>query len=585
MSLANLFRRKSIETLLHEMHSEQRLHRVLGPVSLTSLGVGAIIGAGIFAMTGRVAAEDAGPAVMLSFVVAGIACALAALCYSEFAAMVPVAGSAYTYTYATLGELAAWIIGWDLILEYAMSCSTVAAHWTHYFNEFLKVTVGWEIPARLTSDPFTKVIQGDLAIQAWVNLPAMFIIAVVTYILVIGIRESAVTNTILVIVKLSVVLFVIALGVGYISSKNYNEVSVENRRVSTASDYLERHPNVKQALPAGFATPHTSGQDILHSLIESKSEVVASMSEADKALLSEIPSEVKKLGMIGILGIKDRMASIDDKVRSPFMPYGFSGIMIGAALVFFAYIGFDSISTHSEEAINPQRDVPIGIMASLALCTVLYILVAAVLTGMEPYHEIDTGAAVAAAFRKQAVLQDSPLLRFSAAFIATGALAGMTSVLLVTFLSQARVFLAMARDGLLPKEIFSVVHEKYRTPHRSTILTGGLMMIAAGFLPIRLLEEMVSIGTLMAFALVCGSVLMLRISRPEIARPFRCPLVWLVAPLGVVVNVLMMLFLPMDTWIRLAVWLALGLMFYFAYGARHSTLNREPHSHPEPVNQ
>jgi APA family basic amino acid/polyamine antiporter len=222
--------------------------------------------------------------------------------------------------------------------------------------------------------------------------------------------------------------------------------------------------------------------------------------------------------------------------------------------------------------VNPQRDVPLGILASLAICTVLYILVAAVITGMEPYYEIDTGAAVAAAFRRQAALQNSRVLSFAAVFISTGALAGMTSVLLVTFLSQARVFLAMARDGLLPKSIFSVVHEKYRTPHRSTILMGVLMMLAAGLLPIHMLEEMVSIGTLMAFALVCGSVLLLRIRRPEQHRPFRCPLIWIVAPAGVLVNVLMMLFLPLDTWIRLGAWLALGLVFYFAYGVHHSTL-------------
>jgi len=568
MSLAQLFRRKSIETLLSEMQGEQRLHRVLGPVQLTSLGVGAIIGAGIFAMTGRVAAEDAGPAVTISFIVAGIACGLAALCYSEFAAMVPVAGSAYTYTYATLGELAAWIIGWDLILEYGMSCATVAAHWTHYFNEFLDVMIGWKIPPQLISDPFTPVIVGDQVIQAWVNFPAMVIIALVTYVLVIGIRESAVTNTILVIVKLAVVLFVIALGVGYVQPKNYTEIPVEKRRAATLADYLDQHPEIKQNLSANTVTPYTSGDELL----AAQPALFSGLSEVEKADLQTIPSEVKKLGMIGILGVKDKMAALDKSVRSPFMPYGISGIMIGAALVFFAYIGFDSISTHSEEAVNPQRDVPLGIMASLGICTVLYILVAAVITGMEPYYQIDTGAAVAAAFRRQAVLQNSQLLSWSAGFIATGALAGMTSVLLVTFLSQARVFLAMARDGLLPKSIFSVVHPKYRTPHRSTLLTGGLMMLAAGFLPIRMLEEMVSIGTLMAFALVCGSVLILRIRRPELARPFRCPAVWIVAPLGVLVNLLMMLFLPLDTWIRLAVWLALGLVFYFAYGVRNSTL-------------
>lgn len=571
MDLARLFRRKSIERLINEMQGEQRLHRVLGPLSLTSLGVGAIIGAGIFAITGRVALAEAGPAVMISFIVAGIACALAALCYSEFAAMVPVAGSAYTYTYATLGELAAWIIGWDLVLEYGMSCSTVAAHWTNYFNEFLSVTLNWKIPAQFTSDPFTPVVVAGQEIQTWGNFPAMAILALVTYILVIGIRESAITNAILVIVKLTIVLFVIAMGVGYVQTKNYTEIPVENRLPSTVADYLNSHPEIKEKLPEGTVTPYTSGKD----LVSKHEALLTGLSDVEKADLNKIESEAKKLGMIGILGVKDKMAALDNAVRSPFMPYGISGIMVGAALVFFSYIGFDSISTHSEEAINPQRDVPLGILASLCICTVLYILVAAVITGMEPYYKIDPGAAVAVAFRRQAELQNSTVLKWSTAFISAGALAGMTSVLLVTFLSQARVFLAMARDGLLPKSIFSVVHEKYRTPHRSTILTGGLMMLAAGFMPIRLLEEMVSIGTLMAFALVCGSVLMLRIRRPELHRPFRCPAVWIVAPAGVLVNVLMMLFLPLDTWIRLAVWLALGLVFYFAYGAKHSTLNHE----------
>ncbi len=571
MGFSQLFRRKSIETLVGEMHAEKRLHRVLGPVSLMSLGVGAIIGAGIFVMTGRVAAEDAGPAVMLSFIVAGFACALAALCYSEFAAMVPVAGSAYTYTYATLGELAAWIIGWDLILEYSMSCATVAAGWTHYYNEFLKVTTGYQLIPQISADPFTPftAVSGEV-IQTWCNLPAMLIIGLVTYILVIGIRESAVTNTILVIIKLAVVLLVIGLGVGYINSDNYTKVPVENRNVSVAGDYLERHPEIAQTLPQNALTPYTTGEDLL----KQHAKQFEHLSQSERAKLKDVKSLDEKIGMIGVLGLRDKMESIDNKYRSPFMPYGISGIMVGAALVFFAYIGFDSISTHSEEAINPQRDVPLAILGSLTLCTVLYILVSAVITGMEPYHQIDTKAAIASAFRKQAELQRSPLLRFATALISTGALAGLTSVLLVTFLSQARVFLAMARDGLLPKNIFSVVHEKYRTPHRSTILTGVFIMLTAGFMPMKILGEMVSIGTLMAFALVCASVLMLRVNRPDVHRPFRCPAVWIVAPLGVLANVLMMLFLPMGTWIRLVVWLALGMVFYFAYGARHSSLRQ-----------
>ena len=276
-----------------------------------------------------------------------------------------------------------------------------------------------------------------------------------------------------------------------------------------------------------------------------------------------------------MLGVRQWLQPLDDAVRSPFMPYGFSGLMVGAALVFFAYIGFDSISTHAEEAVRPQRDVPLGIIASLIICTVLYVLVAAVIAGMEPYPEIDTGAAIAVAFRKRAELEQSLGLRISAWIIAVGALAGMTSVLLVTFLSQARIFLAMARDGLLPHSIFGVIHDRFRTPHRSTILTGVAICVVAGFLPIRLLEEMVSIGTLMAFALVCASVLVLRRTRPDAARPFRCPAVYVVASLGVLVNLAMMAFLPLDTWLRLVIWLVIGMVFYFLYGHRHSHLGHE----------
>jgi APA family basic amino acid/polyamine antiporter len=571
MSWRQIFRRKPLETLLAEMAGEHRLHRVLGPVSLTSLGVGAIIGAGIFAMTGRVASEDAGPAVVLSFVIAGVACMLAAFCYSEFAAMAPVAGSAYTYTYATLGEIWAWIIGWDLILEYAMSCSVVAAHWSHYLDEFLWISFGWNIPPQFLSDPFTPVIVNGVALQAFVNLPAILVMAVITTILVIGIRESAITNAVLVIVKLVVVLFVIVLGWHYIKVSNWTGVPVEQRRMSDVADYLERNPDVAAKVPEGSVGALTTGRGFL----EGHPEIAASLNDAERLQVEQLPNEAKKWGLLGVLGIRKWLTPIDDAVRSPFFPYGFSGLMVGAALVFFAYIGFDSISTHSEEAIRPQRDVPIGILGSLVLCTVLYVLVSGVITGMEPYPEIDPDAAVAAAFRKRAEIDNSPLLQASAWVIAVGALAGMTSVLLVTVLSQARVFLAMARDGLLPHSIFGVVHERFRTPHRSTLLTGIAICLVSGFLPIRLLEEMVSIGTLMAFALVCASVLALRITRPEAARPFRCPFIYLVAPLGVLVNVILMAFLPLDTWLRLVIWLALGIVIYLSYGYRHSHMGHE----------
>ncbi|SFI15138.1 amino acid permease [Planctomicrobium piriforme] len=568
MAWKHLFERKTLEMLNEEVQGQQSLHRVLGPVSLTSLGVGAIIGAGIFAMTGRVAANDAGPAVVLSFALAGVACVFAALCYSEFAAMAPVAGSAYTYTYATLGEVWAWIIGWDLILEYAMACGVVAAHWTHYLNVALQTLFGIEIPPVLTSDPFTPVMVGGHAVQAFVNLPAILIMLATTVVLVIGIRESATTNAVLVVVKLAVVLLVIGLGVSYVSMDNWTGVPVERRKDVDVGDYLRRHPDVAAKIPDGAYTGLKTGQNLL----DAHPAIAEGMSENEKTSFGNLPNEAKKWGMLAVLGIKSWLEPVDEAVRSPFMPYGFSGIMVGAALVFFAYVGFDSISTHAEEAVNPQRDVPLAILGSLILCTVLYMLVAGVITGMEQYPDIDPKAAVAEAFRKQAVIQKSWLLNSLAGLIAIGALAGMTSVILVTFLSQSRVFLAMARDGLLPKQVFAAVHPKYRTPYRSTILTGLVIALVSGFTPIRMLEEMVSIGTLMAFVLVCGSVLVLRIRRPEVHRPFRCPALFLVAPAGIFVNLALMFFLPLDTWMRLVVWLALGMMIYLAYGMRSSVL-------------
>ena len=633
-----MFQRKSLEILLEEMAGENRLRRVLGPVSLTALGVGAIIGAGIFAITGRVAAEDAGPGIMISFIIAGAACTFAALCYAEFASMAPVAGSAYTYTYATLGEIWAWIIGWDLVLEYAMSCSVVAAHWSSYFNEFIKTsstflgaTKAWEIPVRWLNDPFTQVlVKGQPLfidghpVYGIMNLPAILIMGLITVILVLGIRESATTNAVLVLIKTAVVIFVIVVGAGYVSSDNWTKLPADRRRLSDVDDLLRRNPKIKDSLPADAVTPSTSGEMLLKKFPKvadqlltdqiaainavpandladflkrnpdvkaaipgeavtsgiSGSELLQKYPDLDKKLLEQqqakvkaLPAEVKKWGLLGALGLKGVLAPYDESARGPFCPFGLTGLMAGAALVFFAYIGFDSISTHSEEAIKPKRDVPLGIIASLALCTVLYILMAGVITGMEPYYEIDTGAPVAAAFRHKAEAANSPLLRGSAWLISIGALAGMTSVLLVIFLSQARVFLAMARDGLLPHSIFGVVHERFRTPHRSTILTGVLVALAAGFFPVKTLEEMVNIGTLLAFVFVCASVMMLRVTRPNAERPFRCPGLFFIAPLGILVNLAMMLFLPLDTWYRLVVWLLAGLVIYFAYGMWHSTLS------------
>jgi APA family basic amino acid/polyamine antiporter len=505
-----LFARKSLEALLAEAEGERRLRRALGPVALTALGVGAVIGAGIFVMTGRAAREDAGAAIVVSFAVAGLGCSLAALCYAEFAALAPVAGSAYTYAYATLGELLAWVIGWDLLLEYAVGCATVASGWSGHFDEFLHA-FGLRVPTPIAGDPFSMP-------GCWFNLPAVLVMAAVTAVLVVGIRESVAVNTTLVVVKVAVVVFVVLVGWRYVNPANWTGVPVTAREVP-----------------------------------------------ADPA---------QKWGVLGLLGLNRWLVELDDRVRSPFAPYGLSGLMLGASIVFFSFIGFDSISTHSEEARRPQRDVPVGILASLAICTVLYVAVAAVLTGLVPYPRINPRAAVAAAFDDLAARERSPALSVAAVLISCGALAGITSVLLVSFLSQARVFLAMARDGLLPQRVFGAVHPRFRTPHRATVLTGAVVCLLAAFTPIGQLQNMVNIGTLMAFVLVCAAVLLLRLRRPDAARPFRCPAVFVVAPLGVAVNLTMMLFLPVETWLRLGAWLAVGLLVYFAYGRRHSVLGK-----------
>jgi APA family basic amino acid/polyamine antiporter len=371
------------------------------------------------------------------------------------------------------------------------------------------------VPEFLCSDPFSHP-------GAWFNLPAFLIMAATTVVLVLGIRESAWTNTLLVLIKTGVVLFVIGVGWFYVDPGNWTSIPLSER------------------------------------------------------IMPEQPEA--KWGLLTLLGIDRWLLPLDEQVRCSFAPYGLSGIMLGAAIVFFAYIGFDSVSTHAEEARRPQRDVPIAVLASLIVCTLLYIGVAAVITGMERYPDVDPNAAIAAAFRRRAEATGNPLLQAAAGLIAVGALAGMTSVLLITFLSQARIFLAMARDRLLPPSIFAAVHPTFRTPHRSTILTGVIVSILAGVTPITMLEEMVNIGTLLAFAIVCGAVLILRIRRPEAQRPFRCPWIYLVAPCGILVNVVLMLFLPWGTWLRLIGWLAAGLVVYFSFGLWHSKLHRRESS-------
>ena len=627
-----LFATKSLETLLAEMKGESRLRRILGPVGLTALGIGAIIGSGIFVMTGRVAAEDAGPGILLSFAVAGVGCALAAFCYAEFASLAPVAGSAYTYAYATLGELLAWIIGWDLILEYAMSAAVVASSWSQYLNELLENLFGWRIPEYLSNDPFSKP-------GAWFNLPAVLILIVVTTILVIGIRESAASNTALVMIKVGVVLFVIIVGVGYINSANWTDIPPQERRQPAeravpdlANDHAKAEAGLLEAARA-WADLQGKGKEIRGVAVELprgareslrdhgtslekraeqlKAQALAVLkiaqaqaggdarllkrarakyapdlpkTEEDKQAVAAVvagarakapEAAARPWGLLGTVGLNQALAGVDDAVRSPFLPYGLSGMMVGAALVFFAFLGFDSVSAHSEEAKNPQRDVPIGILASLVVCTLLYAAVAAVITGMEPYPDIDTEAAIASAFRRRAGAGGGGLLHAAAGLIAAGALAGMTSVLLITLLSQARIFLAMARDGLMPRGVFGAVHPRFRTPYLSTIVTGSLMCIVAAFTPIQDLEQMVNIGTFFAFVIVCAAVWILRVRRPDAPRPFRCPSVWLVAPLGIVVNITLMLFLSVETWLRLVVWLAIGLVIYFTYGYRRSLVGQE----------
>jgi basic amino acid/polyamine antiporter, APA family len=487
---SQLFTSKPHHVLLEELRGEQRLRRILGPVQLSSLGVGAIIGTGIFVLTGVAAHDRTGPALMLSFVVSGVTCIFAAFCYAEFASMVPVAGSAYTYAYATMGELFAWIIGWDLILEYAVASATVAHGWSHYFQDFLTF-FNVRLPHVFTNAPFDyDLTTGKFVLTGtWVDLPAIAIALLITTILVIGIRESASFNAAIVILKLAIVMFVIVVGSHYVNPANW-------------------HPFAPFGL-TGF-------------------------SFFGRTLLGQTGPGGEPLGMLS-----------------------------GAAIVFFAYIGFDSVSTHAEEAKNPSRDVPIGIMVSLVLCTVLYIAVSAVLTGMVPYNKINIDAPVSDAFRQVG-------LPWAELLVSVGAVAGITSVLLVMMLSQPRIFLAMARDGLLPTGFFGAIHERFRTPWKSTILTGICVATMGAVLPLQILAELVNIGTLLAFVIVCTAVLIMRRTHPHVERPFRVPFGPVLPVLGILSCLMLMFSLPAANWVRLFVWLAVGLVIYFLYGHKHS---------------
>ena len=473
---------KNITTIQSEASEEgtHTLKRSLGAMNLVMLGIGAIIGAGIFVLTGTAAANNAGPAVVLSFVLAGMGCLFAGLCYAEFASMIPVAGSAYTYAYATLGEFIAWIIGWDLILEYLFGAATVAVGWSGYFVAFLG-HLGVDLPQGWTQAPLS--VQGTHTLVAnpggVINLPAVILVLLMTALLVIGIKESARFNNMIVFVKIAIVFLVIGFGFMFVNPANWRP----------------------------FIPP------------------------------AEGPGQ-----------------------------YGFSGIVRAAGVVFFAYIGFDAVSTAAQEAKNPQRDMPIGMLGSLAFCTVLYILMSLVMTGLAPYRTLNVPHPVSVA-----VAQLPPNLQWLGMVVEIGAIAGLASVVLVMLMGQPRIFYSMSRDGLLPA-VFGKVHPKFQTPYVTTILTGVTAAAVAGFFPIALLGELVSIGTLFAFVVVSAGVLLLRYKRPELHRPFRTPLVPLVPILGILVCGYLMYGLPPDTWLRLLVWLALGLVIYFAYGRTHSRL-------------
>ncbi len=477
----HLMIRKSVESIIAS--GEEKSHSLtksLGAFSITAMGIGAIIGAGIFVLTGTAAAQYAGPSIVLSFVLGGIVCSFVGLCYAELAALLPVSGSTYSYTYATLGEIFAWIIGWDLILEYAMGAATVAVGWSGYITSLLG-NFGLAISPRLTASPgsMVKLADGSL-VHGILNLPAVLIVTMLTVLLIFGTKESSRLNNIMVVVKLAVVVAFIAVGGFFISTANW-------------------HPFI----PANTGT---------------------------------------------------------------FGQFGLSGILRGAAVVFFAYIGFDAVSTTAQEAKNPQRDLPIGILGSLAICTVLYIAVAAVLTGLVPYAALAVADPIAKGVDVIGLPWFSVLVKF-------GALAGLTTVILVLLFGQSRILFTIAQDGLLPR-VFAKVHPTLKTPYLSQLMIGAVVAMVAAFVPIDVLGEMVSIGTLFAFTMVCAAVIYLRRSNPNVQRPFRVPGVPFVPVAGILSCLLLMVSLPGTTWLRLLVWLLIGLVIYFTYGRRHSVLGR-----------
>ena len=476
-----LWSKKSIALLQAEASGETAgatLKRALTAANLTLLGIGAIIGAGIFVLTGTAAANYAGPAIVLSFILAGTGCLFAGLCYAEFASMIPIAGSAYTYSYATLGEFIAWIIGWDLVLEYLFGAATVSVGWSGYFVSFMR-SIGITMPMEWTQAPFAYTAADGLSrTGAILNIPAIFLIAVLTVLLVIGVKESAGFNNIVVAIKVAIIFLVIGFGFMFVNPDNWSP----------------------------FIPPGTGERGV----------------------------------------------------------FGWNGVVRGAGVIFFAYIGFDAVSTAAQEAKNPQRDMPIGILGSLAFCTILYILMSLVMTGLVPYTQLNVPDPVYVALAAA-----GPGLAWLTKLIAIGAMAGLASVVLVMLMGQPRIFYSMARDGLLPA-VFGKVHPRFQTPYVTTILTGIVAAAMAGLFPIGILGELVSIGTLLAFVIVCAGIWVLRVRSPELPRPFKTPWVPAVPILGILICGYLMYSLPRDTWLRLLIWMALGLVIYFTYSVRKS---------------